>query len=279
MIETENAADTELVSRTSMSREAPPTISPLKLQPDAEQTNADHYLVDELLRYHDRVFIKHVYSALARREPTQAELTSRLDDLRSGRSSKIEIIESVLAAQTGGQPTVHVDGLPSPMSRRVSRWPVIGYMLRILRGFTRIPLLIENQQQFEAYALGQQQRIEDYVNDVIADFQTHREHAEAQIQSALLALDQQQQRLDELQRSQAKEAAGQREFLVQEQRAIVEAQKVAFSELQEQLRTLARAHDDKRAELVAEVRDLHTLIEDRRADAAAIAGKQKRKQV
>jgi hypothetical protein len=117
------------------------------------------------------------------------------------------------------------------------------------------------------------------VNDVIADFQTQREHAEVQIQSALLALDAQQQRLDELQRSQAKEAAGQREFLVQEQRAIVEAQKVAFSELQEQLRTLARAHDDKRAELAAEVRDLHTLIEDQRDDSPAIAGKHKRKQV
>jgi hypothetical protein len=269
MIETEKADDPEVVSRTSVSLEVPPAISPLKLQPDAEQTDAGHYFRDELLKYHDRVFIEHVYSALARRQPTQAELTNTLDDLRSGRTSKMEIIESLLGAQAGGQPTVHVDGLPSPMLRRFSRWPVIGYLLRILRGFTRIPLLIENQQQFEAYALGQQQRIEEYVNDVIV--------------SALLritrAMDEQQQRLDELQRSHAKEAAGQREFLVQEQRAIVEAQKVALSELQEQLRALARAHADKRAELTAEVRDLPAPIEDQRDDATAAAGKQKRKQV
>jgi hypothetical protein len=266
MIETEKADDPEVVSRTSVTLEVPPpAIAPLKLQPDAEQTDAVHYSADELLRYHDRVFIKHVYWALARREPNKRELSNTLDDLRSGRSSKLEIIESLLAAQTGGQPTAHVDGLPSPMLRRLSHWPVIGYMLRILRGFTRIPLLIENQQQFEAYALGQQQRIADYMNDVIADFQTQHKQAQAGIL--------------EQQRSRAKEAAGQREFLVQEQRAIVEAQKVAFSELQEQLRALARAHEDKLAELTAEVHELHTPIENQRDDSPAIAGKQKRKQV
>ncbi len=339
MIETDKADDPEIVARTSVSLEVSPTaIPPLRLQPDAEQTDAVHYHLDELLRYHDRAFIEHVYAALAKREPTQTELTNTLDDLRSGRRRKIEIIECLLAAQTGGQPTVHVDGLTSPVRHRLSRWPVIGYMLRIVRDFARVPLLIQHQQQFEAYALGQQQRIADYMNDVVAsavgqqgdatlkaqfaatvadaaesvmmlsdslvelsgrqaelqaqvqdlqirlqDFQTQREQSEAQLHSALVALTEalaeQQQRLDESQRAQGKEAAGQREFLVQEQRAIVEAQKVAFSELQEQLRALAREHEDKRAELTAEVRDLHALIEGYRADVASGAGKQKRKQL
>ncbi len=285
MIETDKAEDPEVVARTSVSLEVSvPVIPQLRLQPDAEQTNAVHYHLDELLRYHDRAFIEHVYAALAKREPSQTELTNTLDDLRSGRRGKVEIIECLRAAQTGGQPTVHVDGLPSPMLRRLSRWPVIGYMLRIVRNFARMPLLIQHQQQFEAYALGQQQRITDYINDVIAHFQTQREQSEAQLHSALVAVtealaEQQQQRFDESQRAQEKEAAWQREFLVQEQRAIVEAQKVAFSDLQEQLRALAREYEDKRAELTAEVRDLHALIEVYRADLASGAGKQKRKQV
>ena len=284
MIETDKADDPEVVARTSVSLEVSvPVIPQLRLQPDAEQTDAVHYHLDELLQYHDRAFIEHVYAALAKREPSQTELTNMLDDLRSGRRGKVEIIECLLAAQTGGQRTVHVDGLPSPMLHRLSRWPVIGYMLRIVRGFARIPLLIQNQQQFEAYALGQQQRIADYVNDVITHFQTQREQSEAQLQSALVtvteALAEQQQRLDESHRAQEKEAAWQREFLVQEQRAIVEAQKVAFSDLQEQLRALAREHEEKRAELTAEVRGLHALIDGYRADVASGAGKQKRKQV
>lgn len=339
MIETDKADDPEVGARTSVSPGVPPpAIPPLRLQPDAEQTDAGHYRLDELLRYHDRAFIHHVYAALAKRAPTQTELTNTLDDLRSGRRGKIEIIECLLAAQTGGHPTVHVDGLPSPVLHRLSRWPVIGYMLRIVKDVARIPLLIQHQQQFEAYALGQQQRIADYVNQVgalavdqpgdaapkaqfastvgdaaetammlsdalvelsgrheelqaqvqdlqirLQDFQTQREQSEAQLHSALVAVTEavteQQRRLDESQRAQGKEAGGQREFLVQEQRAIVEAQKVAFSELQEQLRALAREHEDKRAELTAEVRDLHALIEGFRADLASGAGKQKRKQV
>ncbi len=329
MIETDKADDPEVSAPTSVPLEVS-SIPPLRLQPDAEQTAAVHYHLDELLRYHDRAFIEHVYAALVKREPSHTELTNTLDDLRSSRRSKIEVIECLLLAQPGGQRMVHVDGLTSPVLRRLSRWPVIGYVHRLVRNFAKLPLLIRHQQQFEAYALGQQQRIADYVNDVVAsgaarqeqatngslaatvadaaesvmmlsdslvelsgqvqdlqirlqDLQTQREQSEAQLNSSLVALTEaltaQQQRLDETHRAQAKEAAGQREFLVQEQRAIVEAQKVAFGDLQDQLRALAREHEDKRAELTAEVRGLQALIEGYRADVASGARAQKRKQV
>jgi O-antigen chain-terminating methyltransferase len=143
-------------------------IPALELQPGTESREAERYQLDELSRYHDRAFVANAYAALCKRAPTDTELKRTLDDLRSGQRGKVEIIESLLAAQTGGAPRIHVEGLPSPLLRRVSRWPLFGYTLRLLRDLRRLPLLIRHQQQFEAYTMAQQQHIADYLNDVLA---------------------------------------------------------------------------------------------------------------
>lgn len=317
-------------------------IPALELQPGAERSDAERYQLDELLRYHDRAFVANAYAALRKRAPTPAELTRTLDDLRLGRRGKIEIIEDVLATQTEGGPTIHVEGLPSPLLRRVSRWPLLGYMLRMLRDLRRLPVLIRHQQQFEAYSMAQQQHIADYLNDVLApavkgneedspviaslsttvadavesvvmladslvelsgrqselqeqvqdlpaqlkNLQAQREQSEAQLHSNLVALTKaqtdaqaaQQQRLDELFRKHDETAAAQREFLVQEQRVIVEAQKVALAGLQDELQTLAREQEKKRTKLAAEVRRLRGLIDGFHAEAPPDSGAEEREQ-
>lgn len=341
-------------------------IHPLELQPGAGRSDAESYRLDELLCYHDRAFVAHAYAALRKRAPTAAELARTLDDLRSGRRSKVEIIEHLLAAQTDGKPTIHVAGLPSPLLRRLSRWPLLGYTLRLLRDLGRLPMLIRHQQQFEAYSMAQQQHVVDYLNDHLAPavkrheedspviaslsatladavesvmmlsdslielagrhtelltqfqklqaelqylqtepqklqaelqhlqaehhhlqtqlqhLQVQREQSEGQLHTNLVALTEaqtaQQQRLDELCRAHDEAAAGQREFLVQEQRVIVEAQKVALAGLQDQLHVLANEQEKKRAKLAAEIRRLRLLIEGMRANAPAGADEQEREQ-
>ncbi|HEX8181332.1 MAG TPA: hypothetical protein VF525_17450 [Pyrinomonadaceae bacterium] len=141
-------------------------IPPLKLQPEPERSDATYYHLAELLRYHDRAFVLQAYMALCKRPPPEAELARTLDDLRSGRLSKIDIIAELSAAQPDGR-RVQVAGLPSPALRRLSGWPVVGYVLRWLRGLARLPVLVQHQQQFEAYALAQQQQIADYLNEVL----------------------------------------------------------------------------------------------------------------
>jgi molybdopterin converting factor small subunit len=305
-------------------------IPPLRLQPDAEQIDAPRYLLDELLRYHDRTFVAHVYTALAKREPTNAELANAVDDLRSGRRGKVEIIEEVLAARANGKQRVQVEGLPSPALRRLSRWPVIGYILRLLHGLARLPVLMRDQQQFETYTMGQQQLIADYLNELllpaidqpaaathdsrqagtIADaiegvmmlsdslvdisarqvefqaqlqeLQKQREESELQLHADLMRLTEaftaQQQQLGELRHENDVTAAAQREFLVQEQRLIVETQKVALGDMQEQLRALILEQEGKQAEFAAEVRRLRTQIESLRAGAREPLVAQEREQ-
>lgn len=315
-----------------------PRIPPLELQPGLEIRDAEGYQLDELLRYHDRKFVAHLYTALRKRAPTTAELASALDDLRSGRRTKIEIIESLLTAQPERPSAIRVAGLSSPLWRRVSRWPFIGYLLRMFGGITRLPILIQHQQQFEAYALGQQQNIADYLNEVLApavkrdeadspvianlsatvadalesvlmlsdslielsarhaefqaefqaklerlqteqaqqtrmqiEAQVEIEHLQAQQTEAATRLEadlraasdaqtEQRQAIEETQRAQAATAAAQQEFLIQEQRVIVETQKVVLGELQRQLDQFLAQQQQKDAELDAQMRSLQALI-------------------
>jgi hypothetical protein len=271
------------------------------------------------LRYHDRTFVAHVYTALAKREPTNAELVNVLNDLRSGRRGKVEIIEGLLTARANGEQKVQVEGLPSPTLRRISRWPVIGYILRLVHGLARLPVLMEDHQRFETYAIGQQQLISDYLNDVVLpaigdlaptqdnphastvadaiegvmmlsdslvdisarqvelqgqlvelqgqlrELQKQREQSELQLHADLVrlteALTAQAQQLGELRNQYDFALAAQREFLVQEERLIVETQKVALGEMQEQLREQMLEQEGKQAEFATELLRLRAQIE------------------
>src|SRR5437773_6969319 len=75
-----------------------PRISKLELQPEARPRESRRYEMDELLRYHDRNFISHLYLAIQKRPPSEEELMRGLDDLRSGRRTKIEMIGSMTEA-------------------------------------------------------------------------------------------------------------------------------------------------------------------------------------
>jgi hypothetical protein len=145
-------------------------IKPLVLQSDIETSGRDQYHAAELLQYHDRHFIENAYLALLGREPFAVERARELDELRSGRAGKIEIIERLLSSPevSASGRRVRVEGLPSPLMRRLGRVPFVGYVLRLARALVRLPVSLQHQQQFEIYALAQQQLIADYINQVLA---------------------------------------------------------------------------------------------------------------
>jgi hypothetical protein len=291
MIETGKVTETDAGVTSAVQADAAPqvahTLTPLVLQADEAAGEATQYHVGQLLRYHDRAFITHAYAALCKRPPTEAELTRMLADLRGGRRSKLEIIADI-AAQTDAR--ARVAGLPSPMARRLGRLPLVGRVLRVLRALARLPVLIEHQQQFEAYTMGQQQRIADHINAIVAptiadacagvimlsDALADLAQRHAQLEAALAV--QQQRHAEQLeaalvvqQQRQAALRQEQQEFLIQEQHVIVETQKVALADAQAQLRALAAAQEQKHAELAAELRRLRALVEALRTGAAVRA--------
>jgi hypothetical protein len=296
-------------------RDAPPVapyIKPLVLQSDFQAGDRSQYHVAELLAYHDLHFIRGVYKAILGRAPLEAEGVRDLDDLRCGRAGKVEIIERLLAspeahAETGRR--VRIEGLPSPLMRRLGRMPVVGYALRLVRALVRLPVLMQHQQQFEIYALAQQQHIADYINRMLAGgvrkgadtsgtsmpFFLHSQHediaetlamfsdallelsnshaelqerTQTQVEQAQAALTElteaitaQQQLAETLSRAQQLAADAQQEFLIQEQRVIVETQKVVLEELREELRALSARQQRAHEEFDAEVRRLRSLQE------------------
>jgi hypothetical protein len=314
-----------------------PYVEPLVLQTDFEADDRSEYHVTELLVYHDRHFVESVYRAILRRAPSLAERARELDDLRGGRAGKVEIIERLLSspeARAGAGRSVRVEGLPSPLMRRVGRMPVIGYVLRLVRALVRLPLSMQHQRQFEIYALAQQQLIADYLNRTLAQIarereavgevsappsiapsqqeeiaetlamfsdallelsnshaelqeqaRTQAEQAQTQAEQAQAALEEltaavttqqqlantfrreQQLAADALRREQQLAADAQQEFLIQEQRVIVETQQVILEELREELRQLSARQQRAREELDAEVRRLMSLREEAAATA------------
>ncbi|HLL70328.1 MAG TPA: hypothetical protein VK363_02785, partial [Pyrinomonadaceae bacterium] len=93
-----------------------------------------------------------------------------------------------------------------------------------------------------------------------------------QTQAALADLTQaitaQQQITETLGREQQKAFDAQQEFLIQEQRVIVETQKAVLEELREELRALAERRQRAHEELSAEVRRLQSLLDTARPATA-----------
>ena len=137
----------------------------LKLTPEFKTHKDNHYHVNDLLKLHDRHFVRSAYRAILKREPDDEGFRGYLERLRSGRRNKIDILASLRFSAEGRQRKVRVDGLIFPaMVRAIGQVPIIGYVFQLLIGILRLPPSISERRRFESYSLIQQQELIDYVN-------------------------------------------------------------------------------------------------------------------
>lgn len=140
--------------------------APLTLSPEFMFHGKDAYHVNDLLKYHDRDFIRNAYLAILRREPDEAGFLHNLGLLQSGAFNKIDILASLRYSDEGKVNGVSISGLRLPATiRTLERVPVFGYLLQLLLAFVRLPLMIRSQRQFQGYIVAQQLAIADYVNE------------------------------------------------------------------------------------------------------------------
>jgi hypothetical protein len=279
-------------------RPLPPT-ELLRLQPPFAVSADGRYHVSELLSFHDRPFVKAAFAAALAREADPAEVAETLADLRAGRRTKLDIIESLTDSIEGraARAAERIEGLRrGGLSSRLRDLPLVGRVWRILAGVARLPLLMRHQQGFEVYTTAQLQIVADEINaqrEIVADFVNRRlsemsEHVNVGRQYSADYVNEQRQRIhdyinDELRpvladaadsvsmlsdalaamrvrvEEQQLRLDGQGEFLVQEKHEIVEAQKTALAEMEARL-----------GALLAERRE--TFDEQRRALADLSAG-------
>ena len=149
--------DELLSAARELSAEERMELPPLTLQPEFEPHTDDHYHVNDLLQYHDQLFVWNAYRAILKREPDEPGLTYYLDALRSGRFNKLEILADLHFSAEGKRKGVSVDGLLPVMIRRLYRIPILGYLFELMIGIWRLPVSLRNQPQFEGHALAQQE--------------------------------------------------------------------------------------------------------------------------
>jgi len=134
--------------------------------------------------------------------------------------------------------------------RRLGLAPVLGYLSRLGRAFVRLPVLVERQQQL----IEQQQLIAKLQAHAQTQAQTQMEQMQDALTELTAAMTAQQQLTEALRHEQQIATDAHREFLIHEQRVIVETQKAVLEELREQLRELSVEQGRVREELAAEVR-------------------------
>jgi O-antigen chain-terminating methyltransferase len=152
--------------------------NPLTLSPEFRFHNNGAYHINDLLKYHDRDFVRNAYRAILKREPDEAGFLHNLGLLQSGVFNKIDILASLRYSNEGKASGVTISGLRFPATiRTVERIPFIGYVFQLLLAFVRLPLMIRSQRQFQGYLVAQQLAIADYVNDL------HRANEEMKVEN------------------------------------------------------------------------------------------------
>jgi hypothetical protein len=165
--ETQRAGDAP--EETEGRRPLPPT-ERLRLQPPFELSPDGRYHVSELLSFHDRPFVEAAFSAALGREGDPEAVAEILADLRLGRRTKLDIIESLIdsvegrAARAGERiDGVRRGGLPG----RLRALPFVGRAWSVLALVARLPQLARHQQEFEAYTMAQHQLLAEHVSDFV----------------------------------------------------------------------------------------------------------------
>ncbi len=152
---------------------------PLTLAPEFRFHGDESYHVNDLLKYHDRDFVKNAYLAILRREPDEAGFLHNVELLRTGAFNKIDILASLHYSEEGERTGVTITGLKFPATvRTLERVPFIGYLLQLVLALVRLPKIVHAERQFHAYLVAQQYAIADYIND--------RQRAELQDRADLL---------------------------------------------------------------------------------------------
>ena len=142
-------------------------IQPIALQPAFQPRSDGRYHVNDLLKYHDRNFIQNAYRAILKRGPDATGYSAFIENLRSARLNKIDILARLRYSAEGRAKKVEIEGLLVPaIVRKAYRVPLIGYLLNLAVAIARLPVTIRGEQQFEAHVLAQQELIAEHLNSI-----------------------------------------------------------------------------------------------------------------
>lgn len=123
------------------------------------------YVLADFLNAHDEAFIRCAYRGILGREPDAHGNQHYLQQLRTGRMTKTDVLGRLRYSPEGRDRAVKIRGLPVSFAVALAgRVPVIGYGLRWLAALLRLPILIYNLARFENDAIGRLEQMNHLFN-------------------------------------------------------------------------------------------------------------------
>lgn len=220
----------------------------LKLQPELE--NREQYQLGYLLGFHDEAFVRNAYEVIVKREPDDAGFAQYLNNLRSGRYSKIDILRSLRFSAEGRNANAAIQGLSrASMFRKIYRVPVVGYVAQLVVAIFRLPILIANFRRLENHTAAQLDRVAAHVNELATNWSDiNREQLEwAQAQFA--ASQQQLEILQTVLRLHIESPVPDHQNLVHDLKALKTDLALSIAHNDKQLREQSKIHELQTAEL------------------------------
>ncbi|HKS26687.1 MAG TPA: methyltransferase domain-containing protein [Pyrinomonadaceae bacterium] len=145
------------------------TLPKINLETELIEGGRDEYHVNELLKYHDKEFVSNAYRAVLKREADSSGYNNYLDSLRSGRYNKVDILSALRYSPEGEERGVRIQGLRLPATlRRLYRLPALGYLIQLAVALARLPVLVRNHSQLEAYSFVQREKLVEMIKTVEA---------------------------------------------------------------------------------------------------------------
>jgi O-antigen chain-terminating methyltransferase len=112
------------------------------------------YALADFLDAHDEAFIRRAYRGILGREPDVGGFENYLEQLRSGRVAKVEILGRLRYSPEGRNKAVKIRGMLAPfVIASLRRLPLIGYGLQWLITLLRLPTLVRSMTRFENDAI------------------------------------------------------------------------------------------------------------------------------
>jgi SAM-dependent methyltransferase len=179
------------------SNHTPGETGSLSLQPPFQPRRDHHYQINDLLRFHGAEFVRNSYRALLLREPDEIGMAQYLEALGTGRLNKIDVLTGLHLSPEGRQSGVKLSGLAMPSAfRRLGRIPLIGYLVRLMTGVARLPLMLKHQSQLEFYLFSQLERVVEDQNQFRQDVRNELSQISTQILEGIQRSTEQKQAID-----------------------------------------------------------------------------------
>ena len=132
----------------------------------------DSYRLGDFLQFHDEDFVRNSYRALLHREPDTHGFAVFLEQLRSGRRTRIEVLGRLRYSREGRAARVPVHGLLVPFALHATRRvPVVGRLLGVGQYLLKLPEIVRNHERLEGFVMRGQLESNRKINAVASQIE------------------------------------------------------------------------------------------------------------